>query len=91
MNFGDSHRNVYVNTVKPNEDTTKKKRKKIIIIAGATPNDITSAMESNSIPNSDSRPPMRATRPSKASQTTPKKINHTAWVKCPLMIVGSVA
>jgi hypothetical protein len=32
MNCGDSHRNVYVNTVKPNEDTTKKKRKKIIII-----------------------------------------------------------
>jgi hypothetical protein len=32
MNFGDSHRNVYVNTVNPNEDTTKKKRKKIIII-----------------------------------------------------------
>ena len=48
--------------------------------AGAMPKETTSASESNSAPNSDVRPPMRASRPSSESNTTAAKISHTAWV-----------
>ena len=61
----------------------------IIIKVGATPNDIISAIESNSFPNSDSRPPKRANLPSRESQMTPKRMNQTAWVNNADSSIGS--
>ena len=52
-------------------------------IAGATPNEITSASESNSTPNALVVPVMRAIRPSSMSSTNAKPMNSAAVASSP--------
>lgn len=55
-------------------------------IAGATPNDTTSASESNSRPKALVLPVSRAIRPSSMSSTTEKAMNGAAVSKSPRML-----
>jgi hypothetical protein len=52
-------------------------------MAGAIPNEITSASESNSMPKSLVAPVIRATRPSSMSSTIAKPMNGAAVAKSP--------
>jgi hypothetical protein len=52
-------------------------------IAGATPNEMTSASESSSTPKSLAVPVIRAIRPSSMSSTTAKPMNGAAVSKSP--------